>query len=456
MQWHRTLGHGSLLESWGRYYVLTPEHEREGSDPQRVLMGLQRFDVFLQPLYPKVVFVPQETAYMAVPAPSELRVMGQKLRWGPSHEVRYSDPGATGIHYEVYLDESRLVSATGRPFEDPLVQSDRNLEPYLQHPAFSKQFRDRADGFARDHADPMDRARAVETWLRTNLGYTTSASREVPEGVQPVDAFLFDWREGNCEYFSTAMVMLLRASDVPARNITGFIGGAWNDVGDYLAVREADAHSWVEVYEEGEGWVLFDPTPPSEALPGKDSSVLTYLGEFVDTIRLSWHKRIIAYDLTQQADLLRRGYRSFTAMRGAMKTVGDVMPDGLSRQVRRFGPLLVLAIIVIVYLAFRKRRNEPPLPLSRTQRRAHRKALDLIGLMDRRLEEQGLKRPASRPPLTHARLVSDRLEDPTPLGDVVEVYNSTRFGGNLLTSEMFSTLKGRIATIRRQNVPQTG
>jgi len=298
----------------------------------------------------------------------------------------------------------------------------------------------------------MDRADAVEAWLRTSLGYTTSASREVPGGVTPVDAFLFDWREGNCEYFSTAMVMIMRASHVPARNITGFIGGAWNDVGDYLAVREADAHSWVEVYVEGEGWVVFDPTPPSEALPGGGNSVLAYLGDFVDTIRLSWHKRIIAYDLTQQADLLRKGYRSFSAMRGAMKTVGDVMPEGLARLLRRFGPLIVLAIIVGVYLAFRKRRKEPALPLSRTHRKAHRKALDLIDLVDRRLEDQGLKRPASRPPLTHARLVSGDLEDPTPLNDVVDVYNSTRFGGNLLTGEMFASLRGRISAIRRQNL----
>jgi hypothetical protein len=455
IQWHRTLGHGSLLESWGRYYVLTPEHERTGSDPQRILSGMRQFDVFLQPLYPKVVFVPQETAFLAVPAPSELRVMGQKLRWGPSNEVRYSDPGATGIHYVVYLDESALVSATMRPFEGRLAPSARTLEPYLQHPPLSQRFEELADGFERDHPDPLHRARAIETWLRTNLGYTTTASREVPETMAPVDAFLFEWREGNCEYFSTAMVILLRASHVPARNITGFIGGAWNDVGDYLAVREADAHSWVEVHVDGQGWILFDPTPPSEALPGDDGSILAFLSEFVDTIRLSWHKRIIAYDLTQQADLLRRGYRSISAMRGAMQTMGKMMPEGLFRQVRFLGPLVVLALIVIAYLAFRRRRAEPALPQSRIQRRAHRKALDLIGLVDRRLEEQGLKRPPSRPPLTHAQLVSEQLMDPTPLSDVVDVYNSTRFGGRPLTSEMFASLRRRISTIRRQNLPHS-
>jgi hypothetical protein len=138
-----------------------------------------------------------------------------------------------------------------------------------------------------------------------------------------------------------------------------------------------------------------------------------------------------------------------------MRTVGKVMPEGLFKRVRFLGPLVVLAIIVIVYLSFRRRRAEPALPRSRTQRRAHRKALDLIGLVDRRLEEQGLKRPASRPPLTHARRVSGQLVDPTPLSDVVDVYNSTRFGGSPLTGEMFASLRGRISTIRRQNQPHS-
>lgn len=444
-QWHRTLGHGSLIEGWEQYYVLTPDHDRT-STHERDLRKLARFDVFLQPLYPKVVFVPQQTAYLSVPAPSELRVMGQKLRWGPSHEVRYSDPGATGIHYEVLRDPD--VSPTPRPFEGPLPTV--HLDPYLQLPQVSDRLMALSAEFRSDHPDPLERAYSVESWLRMSFGYTTSASRKVPEGMDPVDAFLFEWKEGNCEYFSTAMVLIMRASGVPSRNITGFIGGAWNNVGDYLAVREADAHSWVEVHTPEEGWILFDPTPPSEALPSR-SSFIALMGQFVDTIRLSWHKHIIAYDLTAQADLIRKSMRSFSAMRGTLKSLDDLIPPRVSKQIRRYAPIAIVLIALILYLAFRKKRKQPALPLSKPRRKAHRKALDLIGLVDRRLEDLGLKRPSSRPPLKHARIVSPELANPEPLGEVVDVYNATRFGGDLLTQEMFMTLKGRIASIRRQD-----
>lgn len=446
-QWHRTLGHGSLLESWEHYYVLTPEHDR--SSRNLSIRNLMHFDVFLQPLYPKVLFIPQETAYLSVPAPGELRVMGQKLRWGPSDEVRYSDPGSTGIHYVVHMSTTDLLSP--RPFHGTHREVPAELEPYLRLPEISSELRDLAAGFARDHPDPYERASAVEAWLRTTFGYTTSATRKVPEDKDPIEAFLFEWREGNCEYFSTAMVIILRAGGIPARNITGFIGGAWNEVGDYLAVREADAHSWVEVYMYGEGWIVLDPTPPAEALPGAEGSFLTLAAQFIDTIRLSWHKHIIAYDLTQQADLLRRGYHGLNAMRGAFQTMSNLLPSGMGKHIRRFGPIVVILVVVALWLVFRKKRKHPALPQSRPERKAHRKALDLMGLMDRRLENLGLRRPSSRPPLTHAHLVSDALEDPDPLHEVVGVYNETRFGGCLLTKEVFSSLKTRISAIRRQN-----
>ena len=57
------------------------------------------------------------------------------------------------------------------------------------------------------------------------------------------------------------MAILLRAAGVPTRNVNGFLGGEWNEYGGYIAVRGGDAHSWVEVWFEGVGWVTFDPTP---------------------------------------------------------------------------------------------------------------------------------------------------------------------------------------------------
>ena len=99
---------------------------------------------------------------------------------------------------------------------------------------------------------PLEKARTVENQLRTGFGYDLSS----PSGgaSDPLDHFLFESRRGHCEYFSTAMAILLRVAGVPTRNVTGFVGGSYNRFGQYYSVREGDAHSWVEAWIDGSGW----------------------------------------------------------------------------------------------------------------------------------------------------------------------------------------------------------
>ncbi|MFB6298212.1 MAG: transglutaminaseTgpA domain-containing protein [Salinirussus sp.] len=101
---------------------------------------------------------------------------------------------------------------------------------------------------------------AVEQWLERNKRYSLNAS--APES-EFVDSFLFEMERGYCEYFASAMVVLLRSQDVPARYVTGYTAGQPTGNGTYV-VRSMNAHAWVEVYFPGEGWVTFDPTPAGE------------------------------------------------------------------------------------------------------------------------------------------------------------------------------------------------
>src|SRR5204863_9121503 len=85
---------------------------------------------------------------------------------------------------------------------------------------------------------------------------------ELPSQRQkdPVAFFLFERKAGHCEYFASAMAILLREEGVPSRIVTGFRGGEWNELTGNFIVRAKDAHSWVEVYFPGVGWYAFDPT----------------------------------------------------------------------------------------------------------------------------------------------------------------------------------------------------
>ena len=104
-----------------------------------------------------------------------------------------------------------------------------------------------------------DKVIAIEDWLRANTQYNLAIPPD-PRGTNPVDEFLFGRRQGYCEHFSTAMIMLLRAVGIPSRFAVGFGSGARNPFTGYFEVRESDAHSWVEVFYPEIGWIEYDPT----------------------------------------------------------------------------------------------------------------------------------------------------------------------------------------------------
>lgn len=113
--------------------------------------------------------------------------------------------------------------------------------------------------------NPYDKAKAIETWLRTNITYNESISAP-PPNVDPVEWVLFDVREGYCTYYATSMIVMLRGLGIPARMAAGFSEGDFDPATGQYIVRERDAHTWVEVYFPGYGWIEFEPTAAEEPL----------------------------------------------------------------------------------------------------------------------------------------------------------------------------------------------
>lgn len=142
----------------------------------------------------------------------------------------------------------------------------------------------------------------------------------------PVDDFLFETRRGFCEHYAGSFVVLMRAAGIPARVVTGYQGGEWNPLGEYLLVRQSDAHAWAEVWLEGRGWVRVDPTAAvsperirrgiadtagvREALPllgtthyGRD--LLRRVRLLWDTVNYQWDRWVVAFGPETQRTLLR-------------------------------------------------------------------------------------------------------------------------------------------------------
>ncbi|HZD03393.1 MAG TPA: DUF3488 and transglutaminase-like domain-containing protein, partial [Longimicrobiales bacterium] len=201
-----------------------------------------------------------------------------------------------------------VVSAAGTPPPDALRRPESGFVPdpehYLQLPRLPGRIGALADSLTRGLPTRYDKAKAVESWLRNEFEYTLDLP-STPARAS-LDHFLFERRAGHCEYFSTAMVVLLRSVGIEARNVNGFLGGRWSDLGGYLAVTQNEAHSWVEVWFPGFGWVPFDPTPPG-AGPRTAADGWLWPGRFLfDALQHRWSTWVLDYDLRSQSEILQR------------------------------------------------------------------------------------------------------------------------------------------------------
>lgn len=155
-------------------------------------------------------------------------------------------------------------------------------------------------------------------------------TRQPPQlGQDPVDEFLFESRRGFCEHYASAFVTLMRAAGIPARLVTGYQGGELNEVGNYLVVRQSNAHAWAEVWLENEGWVRIDPTtaiPPSRVENTLDASrfqstrarsgdgaafaalrnLYRQFSQGWDALNHNWNQWVLGFDREKQRELLEK------------------------------------------------------------------------------------------------------------------------------------------------------
>jgi hypothetical protein len=150
--------------------------------------------------------------------------------------------------------------------------------------------------------DRMKIILAYVNYLSKNFNYSLDLP-SIPTDESPLDNFLFQSKKGHCEYFASALCLLLRYQNIPARIVTGFLSHEWNERGGYYTVRMRHAHAWVEAYVEPLEWVSFDPTPrPSEE--SKQSGLSGKWREFWDYTNLRWNRYILSYDFERQKTLV--------------------------------------------------------------------------------------------------------------------------------------------------------
>ena len=230
-------------------------------------------------------------------------------------------PVRTRIRY----DMTSVADAESNPDEDPLLLRRTSRLPAGYNP----KAKELAQEWRRASASELDIvSRAVEFFRRSAIAYTLEPP---PLGHDSVDDFLFSTRAGFCEHFSSAFVFLMRAAGLPARVVTGYLGGDPNPVDGILTVRQSDAHAWAEVYLAGRGWVRVDPTAAAvplrldsglaRSVPGAAGLPLLMRQELQwlrglrynwEALVHQWNVRVLGYNAERQ-----REFMSWFGMHGA-------------------------------------------------------------------------------------------------------------------------------------------
>jgi protein-glutamine gamma-glutamyltransferase len=285
---------------------------------------------------------------------------------------------------------------------------------------------------------PFDKADAMESYLRTHYAYTLNLTGK--PGRSPLSHFLFGTRAGHCEYFASAMAVMLRTLGIPSREVNGFLPGEYNSLGGDYIVRASDAHSWVEVYFPGNGWVTFDPTPPAA---DEGFGFLNHLGLIADWLELNWNEWVINYDfahqvvLAQNLQIKSRNWKQ--ELRSWLEGKQDRAKNWLRHwQFRHASLALVLPLILLFFFAvlrygllvrairqiefFLQVRAQPSPRTSALL--ASRLYQDLLGLLGRR----GILRRENQTAFEFAASVREPALAPA-VQEFTHLYTDARFGG---------------------------
>lgn len=332
--------------------------------------GTVDYHISLEPTHQRAL--PTLDIPLQTPANSQMYADGEVFADKPIDEVLdYTLRSALRYRFQPTLDPATRTRA---------LQLPADFDPRTH--ALADQWRQR---FGSDHA-AIIRA-ALQMFHDGDFSYTLLPA---PLGRDAVDDFLFNTHEGFCEHYASSFTILMRAAGIPARVVTGYQGGFWNNVGQYLLVRNSDAHAWSEVWLDGRGWVRVDPTAAvrpqrinlgaagagsNQLLPWYESGVLESLRNHWDIVNRWWNQGVIGFDALRQRGLLTPfGIR-------------DVDNDMLEK-------LLVVSIAVfgaagLLWALWRRPEGDP--------------ALVAMRALERKLAREGVARGRSEGPQNYLR-----------------------------------------------------
>jgi transglutaminase-like putative cysteine protease len=395
------------------------------ADPyQQWRPGLRiQYEVQLSAMASDVIFFAGRPEAVLINSPLVIETAGDSFRLASAN--------TEGLRYGAYSYLEDSTTPRDAPPKAPLPLRLAYLELPPLDPRIPALARRVTEGALTDER----RARALELYLQTSYRYTTRLPQR--QVADPLAHFLFERRAGHCEYFASAMAVMLRSLDIPSRVVTGFQGGIYNPVSGWYVVRASDAHSWVEAYLPRRGWTTLDPTPP--AADRSTASLWTRFGFYLDAADTFWQEWVLNYNLDRQLILATR-------MEDSGRTFGAEWVYRLRTGARRWRAAAVawgrrygLAALAAVLLALAVWLAGPRVwgwwrTLSRVRQvqrgAASSRDATLIYLrMLRLLKRRGFEKPAWITPSEFARMLP-ASPAAALVASFTTAYNGLRFGSD--------------------------
>ena len=380
-----------------------------------------QYEVQLDAMASDVLFFAGRPETVLINSPLVLATSGDSFRLG--------GPKTEGLRYAAYSFLEGPTTPQEAPEEAPIAVRLAYLDLPPLDPRIPALARRLTEAAPTDEA----RARAIESYLQASFRYTTRLPQR--QATDPLANFLFERRAGHCEYFASALAVMLRSLRIPARVVTGFQTGIYNPVSGWYVVRASDAHSWVEAYLPHRGWTTLDPTPPTADRP--DASIWARFGFYLDAAGTFWQEWVLNYNLDRQLTLATRvedSGRTFgAAWARHVRAAAGRWREALLLWGRRFGlaALGAMLLVLTIWLAgprlwswwrmlSRVRRAQLGAASSRDATLIYQRMLSL-------LKRHGFEKPAWITPDEFARMLPPS-RTAVLVGNFTAAYNCLRFG----------------------------
>ena len=355
-------------------------------------------------------------------------------------------------------DFERLMYKAISDTDEPAVEELRDdMRPYPATYQRYLQLPDRLDprivslartmileGNARNR---YDAAKAIEWQLQRDFGYSLEMKASGPD---PLADFLFNIKAGHCEYFATAMVVLLRTHGVAARVVNGFLPGEYNDAAEAYTVRQSDAHSWVEVYfPENRSWVTFDPTPSAGRVGPVSTGLSAQLQKYAEALELFWFQYVVGYDKQEQRSLAVSLHNQVFDYGRVVTNLLTMIRSYLTSNVLTVTVGLIVLVVGVTFLFFGRRLWQL------VWRRGDRAALEagraysnvqFYEKLMQVMEQRGVPRDKHQTPLEFA----DKLKS-TDVMTITRAYNRVRYGGERLSASEKQEVERALVLLEANN-----